>query len=193
MRIPWLPAGPLRGVPDAWPHVADALRGAGYYPDPREHREALYGGWLTSVPAPADPPIDGLTVQCVVGTCGTRFRVLFGDQELGCCGVVTDLTHRRMSPALQGWAWLDDLLVQEGWRNRGIGGWLVKHAIAWLRLAGCDRVVLAVADDDETAGAGRFYQRFGWRVFARETHGWIRDVPTKSGKPGQNRVGKRSP
>jgi hypothetical protein len=47
-----LPAGPLWGVPDVWPHVADALRGAGYRPDPATHREALYGGWLAAVPLP---------------------------------------------------------------------------------------------------------------------------------------------
>ncbi len=57
-------------------------------------------------------------------------------------------------------------------RNKGIGFWLVSHAVAWLRLAGCDRVVMSVAREDERAGAGRFYERFGWRPLARQRHWW---------------------
>lgn len=36
-------------------------------------------------------------------------------------------------------SWLTDLQVRESWRNRGIGRWLVRHAVQWLRLAGCER------------------------------------------------------
>lgn len=75
-------------------------------------------------------------------------------------------------PALRGWAELSAMFVQEMWRGRGIGTWLVQHAVAWLRVAGCDRIVLSCAAEDEAAGAGRFYRRFGWEVFTRLQDGW---------------------
>jgi GNAT superfamily N-acetyltransferase len=62
--------------------------------------------------------------------------------------------------------------VQEGWRRQGIGNWLVRQAIAWLQLAGCDRGVISMTEDDEAAGAGRFFQRFGWEALVREVHAW---------------------
>jgi hypothetical protein len=40
----------------------------------------------------------------------------------------------------------------------------------------CDRVIIAVADANEEAGAGRFYRRFGWDVLVRERHGWRRQL-----------------
>ena len=73
---------------------------------------------------------------------------------------------------LGGWAELTELWVREGSRNRGVGRWLVEHAAGWLRLAGRDRVVLCVDGDDDEAGAGRFYRRFGWEVLARLTLSW---------------------
>jgi hypothetical protein len=30
-----------------------------------------------------------------------------------------------------------------------------------------------VAEENEQGGAQRFYRRFGWEVFVRETHGWL--------------------
>jgi len=170
-----LPAGPLWGVPDAWPHIAAALRSAGYVPDATLHHEAIYGGWLTDIAPPAEPPIAGLTIQRRVGIYETRIAAVVDNREIGWCDVQPDLTYGGLLPALRSWAWLTELEVQHDWRNRGIGRWLVQSAVAWLRLAGCDRVVLAVTDANEQAGAGRFYQRFGWDVFVRETHGWRRE------------------
>ena len=58
--------------------------------------------------------------------------------------------------------------------GKGVGTWLVKHAVEWLRLGHCDRVVMSVAQEDEDAGAGRFYRRFGWDVLIRQKKGWKR-------------------
>lgn len=166
-----LPAGPFGGVADTWPHVIAALQAAGYQPG-AAHREALYGGSLLGIPSPGDPPIAGLALRRVVGTFGTRFDVLHGDEEIGHCDVLVDLTHGGAVPAPHSWAELGELEIAEGWRNRGIGGWLVRHAVRWLVLGGAERIVLSVAADDESAGAGRFYQRFGWNALARMIRLW---------------------
>lgn len=168
-----LPVPIFGGVPDSWPHVVAALEEAGYRAGD-EHREAVYGGNLNGVHAPGDPPIRGLRVRRAVGTFGVRFSAMRGDVELGRCECVPDLTRGGALYALRGWAELAELWVREGWRGRRIGGWLACHAAAWMRLAGCDRVVISVAAEDEAAGAGRFYRRLGWNVFTRQTRSWQR-------------------
>jgi GNAT superfamily N-acetyltransferase len=65
--------------------------------------------------------------------------------------------------------------VEERWRSRGVGTWLLRHGVAWLRLARCDRIALAVGADDEARGAGRFYRRFGWDALVRKTRSWTRN------------------
>ncbi|HKH11550.1 MAG TPA: GNAT family N-acetyltransferase [Rubrobacter sp.] len=117
-----------------------------------------------------------MTIRRSVGRFGARFSALLGERELGGCECVADLGRGGALPALRGWAELSEVYVAEGWRNRGIGSWLVGTAADWLRLCRRDRVVLAVDEDDETAGAGRFYRRFGWEVLAREVGPWSRET-----------------
>jgi GNAT superfamily N-acetyltransferase len=169
-----LPVYALWGVPDCWPHVAAALRAAGYQPDPPLRREALYGGPLSGIPKPGEAPIAGLTLRRTSGELdGPRFAALLDGQELGFCEWNVDLSRGGLLPAMRGWACLQNLMVEQDWRNRGIGRWIVQHGVAWARLASCDRVIVSVADENEEAGAGRFYRRFGWEVFVEETHGWL--------------------
>ncbi len=97
---------------------------------------------------------------------------LHAGEEVAWCGTQTDLIQGGISPSLRGWAWRDQLGVPDKWRNRAIGGRLVWQAIAWAKLAHRDRVIVLVADYDEVAGAGCFYQRFRWDVMTRERHGW---------------------
>ena len=168
--ISGLPTVPMIGVPESWPHVATALERAGHRPTPKNHdREALFGGRLVGVPAPREePPVAGLTVRRTTGPYGVRFSAVAGDAEIGFCEVVPELTRGGLLPALGGWAELHEIRVREDRRDKGIGSHLVRRAVAWLRLAGCDRIVLNVATPDEAAGAGRFYRRFGWDLFVRE-------------------------
>lgn len=168
-----LPAGPLRGVPDVWPHISAALETAGYHPS--GHREALYGGWLLDVAPSTEPPVAGVMVPRQLTAYETRIAAVKDDAEVGFCDIQPDLTNAGLSPAFRGWSWLTDFQVREGFRNRGIGRWLLQHAVQWLRLAGCDRIVFAVADENEAAGAGRLYRRFGWEVLVREAHGWRKE------------------
>lgn len=169
-----LPVPALGGVPDCWPHVADALKAAGYEAG-SEHHEALYGGTLARAREPGAPPLPDLELGRSAGKFGVRFSAVMGGkegEEVGRLECDADLTEGGSLPALGGWAELAELWVREESRGRGVGGWLVEHAVGWLRLAGCDRVVINVDEDDEAAGAGRFYRRFGWEVLARQTRCW---------------------
>ena len=169
-----LPVGVFAGVPDVWPHIATALATAGYRSDSAISREeAIYGGQLGQIAPPGDSPIAGMTIRRSTGLFGTRFIATIDGQDAGHCECVSDLTEGGVLPALRGWGELAELEVREPWRNRGIGAWLVRHAAAWLRLGGCERIVLAVAAEDEAAGAGRFYERHGWRALVRLQRGWV--------------------
>lgn len=165
------PVGPFVGVPDAWPHLAAALSDAGFRPEPGLE-EAVYGGTLDAVSPAGPPPLPGLSVVRSTGAFGARFTALLEGQTVGTCECVPDLTEGGALPALSGWGELTELEVAERWRNKGVGAWLIQHAIAWLRLGRCDRVVLAVAPESEAAGVDRFYQRCGWSPLVRETKGW---------------------
>ena len=176
----WLPIGPFVGVPDVWPHIAAFLVAAGFRPmvgAEHEYEEEVYGGTLNAVPLPTNPPVPGLTLRrgVITGLWAAhemRFTALLDGQELGWCEIALDLTEHGALPALPQWAWLTELRVEEPWRNRGIGTWLVQYAVAWSRLGGRSRLVVATMADN--AGAIRFYRRFGWELLVHERKGWSR-------------------
>ncbi|MFN2590769.1 MAG: GNAT family N-acetyltransferase [Actinomycetota bacterium] len=59
--------------------------------------------------------------------------------------------------------WVNELAVLPGWRGRGIGSFLLRHAFSEFRRRGADRVLLNV-DSENEAGAVRVYERVGMRV-----------------------------
>jgi GNAT superfamily N-acetyltransferase len=173
-----LPIGPFVGIPDVWSHIARVLEGAGYTPrTDMAGVEIIYGGPIDAVPEPSAPPNAALKIQRVVGRLdGTRFLVLENDQVIGWCEYITDLTMGGALPALSGWGELAEIEVSESWRNRGIGTWLLQQAVAWHRLGGGKRVVLATTAENEAAGSVRFYQRFGWKEMVRQRKGWAQSL-----------------
>ncbi len=58
-------------------------------------------------------------------------------------------------------AWLEDMVLDPAWRNRGVGSRLLVHAIEFARAHGCERITL-LTDADNAAAQG-FYQRHGFR------------------------------
>ena len=56
---------------------------------------------------------------------------------------------------------IDSMFVEEGFRGRGIGSELVRHALDWLESAGATSKVVTVAHANEEALA--FYKRFGFQ------------------------------
>jgi GNAT superfamily N-acetyltransferase len=102
-----------------------------------------------------------------------RFAAELGGESIGLFDVRCDLTGGGVLPALAGWAEPWNLWVEEAHRSQGVGSWLVHSAAPYLRLGGCDRMLLTVAVDDERAGAGRFYERLGLVRLARLDRAWM--------------------
>jgi GNAT superfamily N-acetyltransferase len=178
-----LPVPVLTGVPEGWPHIAAALREAGFRLTP-ERAEAIYGGDLGRVPAPTAAPVAGVDLRRTVADTTVAFTVVLDGRELGVCEWDLDLTQGGARPALRGWAELANLHVEVDWRGRGLGTWLVGHGVAWLRLGRCERVVLTTAADDEAAGSSRFYRRLGWDVLARLERAWGYQAGGQGAAPG---------
>ena len=168
-----LPVSTCVGIPDVWPHIIGLMEQFGYSTN-EEVDESVYGGTLNGISAPGEPPVRGVTIHRDVGRFGTRFVAQWEGRDVAHCECISDLTQGGQLPALAGWAELSEVETSESMRNQGVGSWVVRHAVEWLRLAKCDRVVLSVAREDERAGAGRFYKRFGWMPLVRQKH-WGRE------------------
>jgi len=167
-----LPVPACVGIPDVWPHVSGLVEQFGYSAN-EDIDQSVYGGTLNEISAPSEPPVSDVTIHREAGEFGTRFVARLDGNDIAHCECISDLTQGGQLPALAGWAELSEVATSETMRNQGVGSWVVWHAVEWLRLAKCDRVVLSVARDDEKAGAGRFYQRFGWMPLVRQKH-WRR-------------------
>lgn len=173
-----LPVTLLGGIPECWSHITQLLINAGFEPvHPR--KEAIFGGWLRDIPAAGTAPIPNLTVRRIIQHTNTAFAGFIGDEKIGWCEIAADLTEGGDMPSMRGWAELSEMYVSEAWRNQGVGAWLVQHAVEWLRLAGCDRIAFSVDGSDEGRGAGRFYERFGWKAISRMEMGWGYSLPPK--------------
>jgi GNAT superfamily N-acetyltransferase len=172
-----LPVPLFTGIPNQWPHILRLFETSGYAPV-LERAEAIYGGTLDTIPPAGNTPLPDLTIRrWIRSDRGAAFSAILDDEEIGWCEYDSDLTKGGELPAFRGWAELSEMFIQEQWRGRGIGTWLVQHTAAWLRMAGCDHIALTVAIDDEQNGAGRFYQRLGWSPFTRFQQGWSVTLP----------------
>jgi GNAT superfamily N-acetyltransferase len=165
-----LPVPVVSGVPESWPHVAVALRRAGFRPQPGVE-EVLYGGRLPDV-VPGEPPLRGLEVRAVPNEPGNRFLAELDGVEIGSLEWAPDLSFGGTLPALAGWAELCTLVVGDGWRGCGVGTWLVGRTVPFLRLVGVSRVVVALTARDEAEGAGSLCRRLGWEPVVRVEQGW---------------------
>ncbi len=168
-----LPVHACVGIPDVWPHIIGLIEQFGYSSN-EDVDESVYSGTLNEISSPGEPPVRGVTIHRDVGKFGTRFVARWEGRAVAHCECISDLTEGGQLPALAGWAELSEVETNESMRNKGLGSWVVRHAVEWLRLAKCDRVVLSVAREDEEAGAGRFYKRFGWMPLVRQQKNWER-------------------
>jgi GNAT superfamily N-acetyltransferase len=172
----WLCTGSMfvpsvSGIPDTWPHIAAILRAAGYAPEP-EREEVLYAGRIDRLEPQSAVPIEGLALARRMGDFAPRFAAELAGESIGLFDVASDVTAGGLLPALAGWAEPWNLWVDERYRSQGVGSWLVRSAAPYLRLGGCDRMLVTVAVDDERAGTGRFYERLGLVRLARLDRAW---------------------
>jgi GNAT superfamily N-acetyltransferase len=166
-----LPVPLCSGIPDAWPHIRSLFAGSGFSAD--GGTESIFVGELGDIPFPGVAPVDGVCVQPAVSGAETTFILRHHDEHIGRCECVADLTQDGRLPAFAGWGKLEMLEVAASWRNRGLGRWLVQHAVAWLREMGCTRIAFSVTPDDDARGAGRFYRRLGWERWLTLEKGWV--------------------
>jgi GNAT superfamily N-acetyltransferase len=164
-----LPVPGVYGVPAQWPHVEALYAEAGFGPPDRT--EIVHLADLDRLPPPGAPPLDGLGVRRRVGTVGVRFSATLGGADVGYVEVeVLDGAVRH--PRLGGLADVGNLHVAEPYRRRGVGGWLLAHAAAWLRLAHVDRL-LSYATPEETALVA-LVEKHGFVELTRTRRGWER-------------------
>jgi GNAT superfamily N-acetyltransferase len=82
-----------------------------------------------------------------------------------------DLAYCISTVSAEGCGEIDSMFVEDGFRGRGIGSDLVRHALAWLESMGASSKVVTVAHANGEALA--FYQRFGFQprtVLLQQSH-----------------------
>ncbi len=57
--------------------------------------------------------------------------------------------------------WIEDVIVEEGWRGRGVAGRLLDAVLAWAQQQGATRAQLLA--DRNNLSALDFYRHLGWR------------------------------
>jgi GNAT superfamily N-acetyltransferase len=163
-----LPVPGVYGVPAQWPHVERLYTESGFSPG---RIEILHLADLDRLPAPGGPPLPGLVLQRRVGMVGVRLSACLNGGDVGFVEVeVLDGAERH--PRLGGLADIGDLHVAECHQRQGVGGWLLAHAAAWLRLAHVDRL-LSYADPEDTVLLA-FIEKHGFTELTRTRRGWER-------------------
>lgn len=84
----------------------------------------------------------------------------FSDQDAGVMGVLTLIIYR-VPTGIR--AHIEDVVVDESMRGKGIGEELVRHALNMAREAGADGVVLT--SNPKREAANRLYQRLGFAIW----------------------------
>jgi GNAT superfamily N-acetyltransferase len=167
-----LPAPGVYGVPEQWPHVAAAYERAGFAHEGRT--EIVYLAGVDELPGPGGPPLDGLTVRRSLGVNGTRLAALLGDDVVGFIEVDTLEDGGRL-PRHGGWADVGNLRIEDAYRRRGVGTWLVGQAAEWLRLGRIERVLDYAWPEQEDCTA--FLATVGFRELTRTRRGWRLRAP----------------
>ena len=176
-----LPCLGVYGIPDAWPHVQHLLSEAGFADTDGGQIELVFAGDLARIDPPGSAPVEEAEVRRVVGSLGTSFQAVVGDEVVGMFEVedIYGATNASLS------RWADDAnhWVRPDYRRRGVGSWLFRHGCAWLRLGGKDRLLAYAVErwghgatpSEGTAGEwANYYKRFGLQPITRTRRGWHR-------------------
>lgn len=167
-----LPAPAVYGVPDRWPHIAAALRRAGFVPG--ERVEAVLAAAIDDLPRGGPAPDPDLELRVALGGHATRFSAVRGGAVVGIYEADTDLTEGGTRSRLAGWADGWELWTAPEHRRRGIATWLLGHAADRMRFAGVRRVLdYAILAPDPSDGTSAFLRHVGFHELTRTTRGWV--------------------
>lgn len=157
------------GISDNWPHIGKLFYEAGYRPKP-ERAEAVYTGdlhALYTLPRKNSSflihrrRMDGLIRQ----------QISLGTDKIAYCEITTNIWRNK--PALAEWVELAEIWVRDDYHRQGIGRFLLQEVAPYLFMLNAKSIVFSVAINDERAGAGAFYQSFGWKAASRSQDAWI--------------------
>lgn len=167
-----LPCPAVYGVSDAWPHVRAIYEEAGF--DRAVQVEIVFAGLISDVAPPSNPPIAGMELHRRLGTLGIAFDAMIEGEAVGMVEVDDDLTRGGTNLAAAAWADVCNHSMREDMRRRGIGSWLMRSAVEWLRLGGTTRLLAYAIEDAELGERTRYYARFGLVPVNRTTRGFER-------------------
>ena len=94
-------------------------------------------------------------------------ELLVAEERGEVIGTIVLLIVPNLSHSASPWALVENVVVDEGYRRRGVGRQLMDYAIARAIEAGCYRIVLT--SDKRRGDAHRFYQSLG---FEASSHGF---------------------
>lgn len=161
-----LPTPVSYGVPDVWPHVAEALSAAGFEPDPDCAEIVLCKDLRAHMPA---TEVDSGRFVRAVGVHGTRFTPTSEAAGGGHVEVVENLTRGGTLMALSGWAEIAELDLREP-VDEQLADALLDTAVDWLVRAG-SRHILTSAGAEDVADIARLH-RHGWQTLTVVQRGW---------------------
>jgi hypothetical protein len=163
-----LPGVLVYGIPDTWAHVDALARERGITPEPGRD-DLLLVARLADLPRPEPAPM-GCTLAPGVASSGDALLTVRRQAEsVTRMELATDLTDHGRNPSQQGagalWGPFHDAAEPSAETAR----WLWLESFEWLRLAGCDRVVAALVDDESAVDLA---VALGLRRAARLRRGW---------------------
>jgi GNAT superfamily N-acetyltransferase len=123
--------------------------------------EQLSGPLREPVPEPAPNPRE-VIAQILADQARS---LLVGELDGRLAGTVDVLIAANLTHHAQPWALVENVVVAEGARRRGVGRALMLRAIELAREAGCYKVNLI--SGDERLGAHDFYRRLGFEAIGQ--------------------------
>lgn len=168
-----LPAPLVYGIHDAWPHLAILVREAGFS-DAEGRTELQFIVGVDRIGIPSERPLEGLTVRRRLHVFGAAFTAMLDGREIGLLEVDDDFTRHGSMLRNDGWADISNVWVEPDFRRRGVATWLLRHAGAWLRLAGSRNLISYLGDDEVESASHAWHLANGFAELNRTRRGWSR-------------------
>jgi hypothetical protein len=161
-----LPGVLVYGIPDAWTHVEELARSRGFVFDDRT--ELLLVARLSDLGGP-ESPFAGCSLKCSVWSGDPVLLAERRDQAPLRMEFAVEPSDWGRVPTLQRAGALWGPFTEQGELDRSLARWLWLEAFEWLRLAGCERVIAALVEDEPAVEQA---EALGLRRVARLRRGW---------------------